>query len=222
MIKKITSILLILFITFAMISCDKKENSKQGKTIPENFLEKVNNDEYLTENDKEKAIEIIKEYIEKEKKFIGDDGMFKEETINESFELFMNYSNKLDEIIDIHKGKQDAKPRVLPEDIHFKYDMKKCDDGEVRGRLVFKNDTEYDLVVIATLEVNDNGVIKEIQYPDSEYVKSGEKSREMLALGSKDAKVVKIQYAIAKLYPNISCHVDYDYRTDKLILSKWE
>ena len=59
MIKKITLILLILFTTFGMISCGKKENSEQSKTIPENFLETVNNDEYLTENDKEKAIEII-------------------------------------------------------------------------------------------------------------------------------------------------------------------
>ena len=88
MIKKITLILLILFTTFGMISCGKKENSEQSKTIPENFLEKVNNDEYLTENDKEKAIEIIQEYVEKEKKFINDDGEIKEENYNNYYELY--------------------------------------------------------------------------------------------------------------------------------------
>ena len=95
MIKKITLILLILFTTFGMISCGKKENSEQSKTIPENFLETVNNDEYLTENDKEKAIEIIQEYVEKEKKFINDDGEIKEENYNNYYELYKKWHEKV-------------------------------------------------------------------------------------------------------------------------------
>ena len=206
---------LLLMAGFAFESENKKlkEENERVKFYKKD-LEKLRKENYE-----------YKRLCEEQQKSLLESKKLLEKYLNNNIVSEVNKDEKEDMFKNIVKGQLDDYPKMDYNDLAVNYIKYEAPDrlGNIYGHISFRNNSKY-IVNNITCEVaytDSYGFKQKSYYTYNNSILPNEDSLDMKGYGSKDMKIIKINFSFMDVDTLLKCDIEYELNTNLINWSKW-